>query len=187
MPARSTSSDLDIGDTLTYSWNFGDGSPPLTTTGATTSHTYTAAGSFTATLTVRDDRGLQSTPAQVRIDPGNRAPEVTIDTPTAAARFAVGDAIPLHATATDPEDGTLAPRHPHIDAGAREVGDHVGAGAAGNAADVERHAARWILKRGDSDDLVRQFVDSARSFRGIEPGMRRNAGDGQLELAAALS
>ncbi len=105
----SASSDLDAGDVLTYTWSFGDGSPPVTTTGSTTSHTYAAAGSFTATLTVRDDRGAVSTPASLRIDPGNRAPEVTIDTPTAAARFAVGDTITLHATATDPEDGTLAP------------------------------------------------------------------------------
>jgi len=70
----STSSDLDAGDTLTYVWNFGDGTPPLTTTGPTTSHSYTAAGSFTATLTVRDNRGGVSTPASLRIDPGNRAP-----------------------------------------------------------------------------------------------------------------
>jgi hypothetical protein len=58
---------------------------------------------------VRDGRGGISTPASLRIDPGNRAPEVTIDTPTAAARFAVGDTITLHATATDAEDGTLSP------------------------------------------------------------------------------
>ena len=58
---------------------------------------------------MRDNHGGVSTPASLRIDPGDRAPEVTIDTPTSAARFAVGDTITLHATATDPEDGTLAP------------------------------------------------------------------------------
>ena len=105
----STSSDPDAGDALTYVWSFGDGSAPETTTVTRTSHAYATAGSFTATLTVRDNRGGVSTPASLRIDPGNRAPDVTIDSPTAAARFGVGDTITLHATATDPEDGTLAP------------------------------------------------------------------------------
>jgi glucose/arabinose dehydrogenase/PKD repeat protein len=105
----STSSDPDAGDTLTYVWSFGDGSQAVTTTAPTTSHTYTAAGTFTATLIVRDNRGAESSPASVRIDPGNRPPQVTIDSPTASARFAVGETITLRATATDPEDGALPP------------------------------------------------------------------------------
>ena len=47
------SSDPD-GDPLTFAWSFGDG---LQAAGATVSHTYSAAGSFTATLTVSDGRG----------------------------------------------------------------------------------------------------------------------------------
>ena len=104
----STSTDPDAGDTLTYVWNFGDGSAVATTASATTSHTYTTAGTFTATLTVRDNHGATSSAAQARIDPGNTAPQVTIDTPTVSDRFAVGQAITMHATATDAEDGTLA-------------------------------------------------------------------------------
>ena len=90
-----------------YIWNFGDGSPVATTASATTSHTYTTAGTFTATLTVRDNHGAASPAAQARIDPGNTAPQVTIDTPTVGDRFAVGQTITMHATATDAEDGTL--------------------------------------------------------------------------------
>ena len=105
----SASTDPDAGDTLTYIWNFGDGSSPATTTSATTSHTYTTAGTFTATLTVRDNHGATSLAAQARIDPGNTAPQVTIDTPTVNDRFAVGQTITMHATATDAQDGTLAP------------------------------------------------------------------------------
>ncbi len=105
----STSSDPDAGDTLTYTWDFGDGSPAETTTGPTTTHTYTTAGSFTSTLTVRDNHGAASTVASARIDPGNTAPQVTIDSPTAAQRFAVGQTITLHATATDAQDGALPP------------------------------------------------------------------------------
>ena len=103
----SASSDPDAGDTLTYVWNFGDGSPTVTTATPTTSHTYTAAGTFTATLTVRDQRGAASPAASVRIDPGNTPPQVTIDSPTTTARFAVGETITLSATATDAEDGPL--------------------------------------------------------------------------------
>ena len=43
---------------FTYSWNFGDGS---TGTGATTSHIYTSAGTFTATVTAMDEYGKSGT------------------------------------------------------------------------------------------------------------------------------
>ncbi len=49
-----TSSDPD-GDTLTYSWDFGDTSALVTTQNA--SRTYTTGGSKTVTLTVNDGKG----------------------------------------------------------------------------------------------------------------------------------
>jgi len=54
----SASSDPD-GDPLTYAWNFGDGA---TGTGATPTHSYTAAGVYDACLTVSDG-SLDSAPA----------------------------------------------------------------------------------------------------------------------------
>ena len=45
------SSDIDVGDTLTYAWDFGDNN---TGTGATPSHTYTATGPYTVSLVVND-------------------------------------------------------------------------------------------------------------------------------------
>jgi glucose/arabinose dehydrogenase/PKD repeat protein len=105
----SASTDPDAGDALTYVWDFGDGSPPLTTTEPITRHTYSVAGTFTALLVVRDDDGASSPSAAVRIDPGNTAPSLSIDSPGAEQLFAVGDAITLHATAVDAEDGPLGP------------------------------------------------------------------------------
>ena len=45
----------------TYAWTFGDGSAG---SGKTVSHTYTALGTFNATLTVTNDRGLAASKTQ---------------------------------------------------------------------------------------------------------------------------
>ncbi len=52
-----TATDPDGDNPLTYAWDFGDGGR-ATTLNAT--HTYTAPGTFTATLTVTDARGAKS-------------------------------------------------------------------------------------------------------------------------------
>src|SRR5215813_13999813 len=52
----SGSSDPD-GDPLSYTWDFGDGTPPSKTTFARTTHSYTRVGNYTVRVTVDDGRG----------------------------------------------------------------------------------------------------------------------------------
>jgi len=69
--------------TLSYSWNFGNG---RTGSGALPTTTYTAAGTFTPTLTVRDEYGLTSSvtlsPVTITEPSGNLPPSAVITTPT---------------------------------------------------------------------------------------------------------
>lgn len=99
----SASSDPD-GDALSFEWAFGDG--VVVVGGAVVSHTYSAPGHFTAAVTVRDGRGAAGS-ASVAIDAGNAPPIVSIVSPSAAARFSVGQTITLTGGATDPEEGVL--------------------------------------------------------------------------------
>ena len=54
-------SSSPVGTIATYKWDFGDGSPPITTVIPTISHTYDGGGSFTATLTVTNTAGTSTT------------------------------------------------------------------------------------------------------------------------------
>ncbi len=62
----SGTNDSD-GTIVSYAWDFGDG---INGTGATPSHTYTAAGSYTAEVTVTDDDGATDTASVlITVDP----------------------------------------------------------------------------------------------------------------------
>ncbi|MCP2170424.1 RICIN domain-containing protein [Goodfellowiella coeruleoviolacea] len=91
------------GSSLTYSWNFGDGT---TSTAANPSHTYTAAGNYTAVLTVRNSAGATGT-ASVSITSGNTTPALSITAPPHGGVFGWGDVVNFSVTVTDPEDGTV--------------------------------------------------------------------------------
>ncbi|HUF83979.1 MAG TPA: PKD domain-containing protein, partial [Acidimicrobiia bacterium] len=103
----SPSQDPDEGDTLTYIWDFGDGTPVLETPDPLVQHTYTVGGTYFAELVVRDDAGALSQAVRLRIDPGNNPPTPTIDVPAEDALFRVGEQIVLQGSATDPDEGPL--------------------------------------------------------------------------------
>ncbi|GAA3253869.1 lectin [Dactylosporangium siamense] len=98
------SSDPD-GNPITFSWAFGDGT---TSTAANPTKTYSTAGTYTATLTVRDNANPPaSATASVQISVGNTAPTVNIITPVNGQLFSFGDTVPYQIQVTDPEDGTI--------------------------------------------------------------------------------
>lgn len=67
------------GGPLTYAWNFGDGTT-IANGAAVEKHTYGTVGSFTARLTVTDDKGESSLVVRaISVSvPGNRPPNVSI-------------------------------------------------------------------------------------------------------------
>lgn len=96
------SSDPD-GDTLTYKWDFGDG------TSSTSSHpskTFNTARDYTVKLTVSDGRGGSDTDS-VKISAGNTRPTATITSPSSGSTFSVGQTITLKGVGMDAEDGQI--------------------------------------------------------------------------------
>jgi PKD repeat protein len=98
----SGSSDAN-GDTLSYRWDFGDGSSATTST-PTTTHSYAAVGTYQVTLTVNDGEA-SSAPATANVSiqskppVANAGPDQTVTQRTAVALNG--------ATSNDP-DGTIA-------------------------------------------------------------------------------
>lgn len=56
LTVKFTSTIEDATPPLTYKWDFGDGSPPSTDGNPT--HVYAKAGEYTATLNVKDSKGI---------------------------------------------------------------------------------------------------------------------------------
>jgi PKD repeat protein len=104
----SGSNDPNPGDPLTFAWDldndgqFDDGTAP------TAVFTYSTAGVFTARLRVTDSGGLTNI-KPVTITTSGVPPVATIQSPTATLNWSVGQSIAFSGSATDQEDGTLAP------------------------------------------------------------------------------
>ena len=99
----SDGSSDPYGKALSYSWNFGDGSP--VSTAADPSHTYATNGTYTATLTVSN--GSQTGQATTNVLVGPAPPTASI---TAPSTYNAGQTVSFSGTATDPTDGVLPAR-----------------------------------------------------------------------------
>lgn len=93
------------GDTLSFAWDFGDGSP--ISNDANPAHTYAANGKYTATLTVSDSFNNASVKT-VEVHVGQTAPTATIHTPTDFTVASPEQVINFSGSATDMQDGTIA-------------------------------------------------------------------------------
>jgi len=96
----SASRDPD-GDPFTFSWSFGDGTP--NSSQAAPSHTYANPGTYTVTLTVRDNRGGVDSET-VQISAGNTPPDARVRGDTS---YRGGEGFSLQGSATDPQQGSI--------------------------------------------------------------------------------
>ena len=104
----TTSSDAD-GDTLAYEWDLdGDGAYDDSTS-AKPSHTY-STGNHQVGLKVTDGKGASDALDEpLTISSGNTPPTATISAPLTSTTWKVGDTISFSGSATDQQDGALAP------------------------------------------------------------------------------
>ena len=135
---RQRSRATPTATTLTYDWDFGDGSAICARRDVPRTPTRPPVPT-PSTVTVRDTSGASDTETIV-IHAGNAAPAVTIVSPTEDKQFYVGEQIVLNASATDDEDGALSGQRAHLeglprarrphapvhgaDQGQRHPGDH---------------------------------------------------------------
>ena len=102
--SAALSSDPD-NDPLTYTWNFGDGSPLVS--GLTVSHVYANPGVYFATVTVDDGEGGSDTSDPLTIAVDETPPVGQIDIAAAHTLYRGGDTIVFSGTGIDAEDGAL--------------------------------------------------------------------------------
>jgi glucose/arabinose dehydrogenase/chitodextrinase len=94
-----------LGGSLSYLWNFGDGT---TSTQPNPQHTYVSAGvqTFTATLTVTNSAS-DSSSASVPITVGSLPPSPVITSPADGTPVEPGQVVSYSGAASDPDDGAL--------------------------------------------------------------------------------
>ncbi|MFN8597523.1 MAG: PKD domain-containing protein [Anaerolineae bacterium] len=91
---------ITAGTNVSYVWNFGDGN---TTTGSTASHTYAAAGNYTAIVTATNTANSQSVNTSVTINKATPVVAITSDVPDPSV---IGQSVAITVTVTPPGAGT---------------------------------------------------------------------------------
>jgi glucose/arabinose dehydrogenase len=103
----ASASDPNVGDVLTFFWEFGDGTTSTTSTN-TTSKTFNANGNYTVRVRARDDKFAFSNYAETVVQVGNTPPTPTITSPNSGFQYSVGQTVMLTGSATDAQDGPLS-------------------------------------------------------------------------------
>jgi glucose/arabinose dehydrogenase len=100
----SGSSDPD-GDSLSYAWDLDDDGQYDDSTSATSSGTYSSAGSYRVDLRVTDSKGASDTLDQkLVVSVGNTPPVATITAPAAGTTWTVGDTVAFSGSASDAQE-----------------------------------------------------------------------------------
>ncbi len=113
----ASSSTPNGGIIVSFSWDFGDGSPVLNTTNPVTAHVFNVSGNYTVTLTVTDSEGLSSTASQV-VYVADRPNALFTYSPTSPY---VGDTVTFNATQSYDLDGVITSYLWNFDDGSPEV------------------------------------------------------------------
>ncbi len=88
-----TGSDDPDGSLVSFSFDFGDDSSPVVGLQSTVQHTYSAADTFTVTLTVTDDRGASDSAACQIVVGDDKAPTVTFIKPANDTQVTQGSVV----------------------------------------------------------------------------------------------
>ena len=111
------------GETLSYHWDFGDGTSANT---ASPMHTYSTLGTYVAWLTVKDTDGRTGS-APVVVAAGDHFPSAHIDAPGNGSAFVDTDTVDVAGSGSDPDAGPPPRLHwqvlQHDSGGAHQVGE----------------------------------------------------------------
>lgn len=144
--AYDASSSTDDGSIVGYGWNFGDAT---TGQGSAASHTYKAAGTYTVTLTVTDDKGataVKSAPVTVTA-PANTPPQAAFTSKVS------GLAVSVDGSQSSDPDGSIA-------AYAWDFGD-AGTAQGATAAHTYKASGTYTVKLTVTDDKGATGVKTA--------------------------